>query len=639
MLEANVRANDQLTSSVSKQYQQSIQHFRTSTVPNFFSHWIPAPPPSCSSSSSSSSSIQIATDFHNRISLLTHDLLSAIQSKDKLIAQHSPPHLIINPSGTVITSEQYSSVLIASLLITSDTMSPPIPIDETIQTFFRTTLNHQRAKWRKSLLDDSHDSANSSDIENSFDTSFTNLPFDPEETYANFKNCHLHPHFTTPITSVLQQAIMESTKNMISGEYEEPMLSSMVNWKKDVITPWLRSIVGRSSFNKEWKKRLDFAIQQAFCEVRISEMFSIIADYPDSKPAVEELKIALVRTGMHKHLTIQLKSQLQKRLLHPGANTAQIIDVYVSTIKVLRIIDPTDVLLEAVANPVKQYLQNRKDTVRCIVTSLTDEKSGGDLYQELRMQDAKPLDLGVGDINEMEKVDLNELYAFDEDEEDEVLSEGEDENENEKMNDDDESSVESATPTPTQPNQTTKTEVLSMLVGIYGSKELFVNEYRLMLADKLLTNLSFDTDQEVQKLELLKLRFGDSCVHFCEIMVKDLYDSRRINKTIHETVNARNKNKNDSNKNDNDNDVGEDSTVQNSNIVNVAILSDIFWPALQKQELKVHPSIQPSIQEFSDEYAALKNPRKLVFLSTLGVVKLDLELTDEVDETKVVKRR
>jgi len=413
----------------------------------------------------------------------------------------------------------------------------------------------------------------------------------------------------------------------------------MVNWKKDVITPWLRSIVGRSSFNKEWKKRLDFAIQQAFCEVRISEMFSIIADYPDSKPAVEELKIALVRTGMHKHLTIQLKSQLQKRLLHPGANTAQIIDVYVSTIKVLRIIDPTDVLLEAVANPVKQYLQNRKDTVRCIVTSLTDEKSGGDLYQELRMQDAKPLDLGVGDINEMEKVDLNELYAFDEDEEDEVLSEGEDENENEKMNDDDESSVESATPTPTQPNQTPKTEVLSMLVGIYGSKELFVNEYRLMLADKLLTNLSFDTDQEVQKLELLKLRFGDSCVHFCEIMVKDLYDSRRINKTIHETVNARNKNKNDSNKNDNDNDVGEDSTVQNSNIVNVAILSDIFWPALQKQELKVHPSIQPSIQEFSDEYAALKNPRKLVFLSTLGVVKLDLELTDEVDETKVVKRR
>jgi anaphase-promoting complex subunit 2 len=43
----------------------------------------------------------------------------------------------------------------------------------------------------------------------------------------------------------------------------------------------------------------------------------------------------------------------------------------------LRVLDPSDVLLEAVAKPVRAYLQARKDTVRCIVTSLTDENSGG----------------------------------------------------------------------------------------------------------------------------------------------------------------------------------------------------------------------------------------------------------------------
>lgn len=44
-----------------------------------------------------------------------------------------------------------------------------------------------------------------------------------------------------------------------------------------------------------------------------------------------------------------------------------------------------DVLLETVAGPVRLYLQGRKDTVRCIVASLTDETSG-DLYDELRRQ-------------------------------------------------------------------------------------------------------------------------------------------------------------------------------------------------------------------------------------------------------------
>ena len=60
---------------------------------------------------------------------------------------------------------------------------------------------------------------------------------------------------------------------------------------------------------------------------------------------------------------------LGKRLIHPGANTLQIIEVYINVIKVLRIIDPTtDSLLDIVAYPVRSYLRNRNDTVRCIIS-------------------------------------------------------------------------------------------------------------------------------------------------------------------------------------------------------------------------------------------------------------------------------
>ena len=46
-----------------------------------------------------------------------------------------------------------------------------------------------------------------------------------------------------------------------------------------------------------------------------------------------------------------------------------------------------------------------------------------------------------------------------------------------------------------------------MLVNIYGSKELFVNEYRSLLSNRLLAQRSYDTDKEIRYLELLKLRY------------------------------------------------------------------------------------------------------------------------------------
>ncbi len=39
-------------------------------------------------------------------------------------------------------------------------------------------------------------------------------------------------------------------------------------------------------------------------------------------------------------------------------------------------------------------------------------------------------------------------------------------------------------------------------------------------------------DLQVRNVELLKLRFGEGNLHFCEVMIKDVADSRRINGLI-----------------------------------------------------------------------------------------------------------
>lgn len=75
-----------------------------------------------------------------------------------------------------------------------------------------------------------------------------------------------------------------------------------------------------------------------------------------------------------------------------------------------------------------------------------------------------------------------------------------------------------------------------MVVDIYGSKEIFVNEYRNLLADRLLAQLDFDPSRELVNLEHLKLRFDESMLHTCDVMLKDITDSKRINAHIHSTM-------------------------------------------------------------------------------------------------------
>ena len=78
--------------------------------------------------------------------------------------------------------------------------------------------------------------------------------------------------------------------------------------------------------------------------------------------------------------------------------------------------------------------------------------------------------------------------------------------------------------------------ILYVLVSIYGSKGFFVNEYRLMLADKLLANMDYDTDKEWHTLELLKLHFGTMSMRQCEIMIQDMDNSKWTIHSVYKLV-------------------------------------------------------------------------------------------------------
>ena len=142
----------------------------------------------------------------------------------------------------------------------------------------------------------------------------------------------------------------------------------------------------------------------------------------------------------------------------------------------------------------------------------------------------------------------------------------------------------------------------------------------MMLADKLLQNLEFDTDRDVQTLELLKLRFGEESLQQCEIMVRDIEDSKRLKLNVQSSMEnpavkasaaaeAR---------------AGrvEDQPDRARNIsfscVDATIISQQFWPPLQGEDFALHPSMSKEIDAFTKSYHVLRNPRSLDWNPSLG---------------------
>ncbi|CAN0923592.1 Anaphase-promoting complex subunit 2 [Linum grandiflorum] len=349
-----------------------------------------------------------------------------------------------------------------------------------------------------------------------------------------------------------------------------------------------------------WQLRLEYFAYETLQDLRIAKLFEIIVDYPDSSPAIEDLKQCLEYTGQHSKLVESFISALRYRLLTAGASTNDILHQYVSTIKALRTIDPTGIFLEAVGEPIRDYLRGRKDTIKCIVTMLTDG-SGGNAAAS-----------GIPGDSLLEELNRDE--------------EGQENNgaDDDFSADDKQAWINAANwepdPAAADPlkgsrNQR-KVDILGMIISIIGSKDQLVNEYRVMLAEKLLSKSEYDIASEIRTLELLKIHFGESSMQKCEIMLNDLIDSKRNNQNIKTTIKP--------------SETGTEQQEMGAIMDNLSatIISSNFWPPIQDEDLNLPTPVDQLLTDYAKRYHELKTPRKLLWKKNLGTVKLELQFDD-----------
>ncbi|KAI9389766.1 hypothetical protein POPTR_008G089600v4 [Populus trichocarpa] len=373
--------------------------------------------------------------------------------------------------------------------------------------------------------------------------------------------------------------------DLAGDDYRASVLGSINEWIKDVPLQFLHALLAY-----------------------LGETTSYYSPSPGhSSPAIEDLKQCLDYTGQHSKLVESFISALRYRLLTAGASTNDILHQYVSTIKALRTIDPAGVFLEAVGEPIKDYLRGRKDTIKCIVTMLTDGTGGnpngsgitGDsLLEELNRDEESQENVGADD-------DFN--------------------------TDDKQAWVNAASwvPDPVEADplkgsrNQRKVDILGMIVGIIGSKDQLVNEYRVMLAEKLLNKSDYDIDSEIRTLELLKIHFGESSMQRCEIMLNDLIDSKRTNHNIKATIKSA--------------QTGSEpaETGASMDILNATILSSNFWPPIQDEALNVPEPVNQLLTDYAKRFHEIKTPRKLLWKKNLGTVKLELQFEDRTLQLSV----
>ena len=145
----------------------------------------------------------------------------------------------------------------------------------------------------------------------------------------------------------------------------------------------------------------------------------------------------------------------------------------------------------------------------------------------------------------------------------------------------------------------------------------------MCIVQSLISETSTELTEELQKTQGLQLDHsfqspddyecldGEIPLHQCEVMLKDIGDSKRINSLLH-TV-----------------DGGCPELQTQAFPVNALVLSAQFWPQFKNETLELPPEIGEALEVYTKAFQTLKGNRTLVWKPHLGFANIDLEIGDK----------
>ncbi|KAI9276817.1 hypothetical protein BDA99DRAFT_119205 [Phascolomyces articulosus] len=387
----------------------------------------------------------------------------------------------------------------------------------------------------------------------------------------------------------------------------EHVLQQQLLWMRLVVLPWYSHCLQeidvedgsqvRKANLADWyrflrdKIVLEHTFYNAFYDSRVERIFDIITEFPSSKPVVEDLKFIADKSSSEKlspssipHLIKDaVLKEFRTRLLRNGTWATDILQQYILCIQCLKVIDPTCSILVPIIDVMRDYWSSKRSDV---VPAVVDMIREGEEY-------------GLDDEN---------IYEF-----------GEGEIERQDDNKDERGQLSRL--------QQMSLDPIAMLISICGATTDFVEKYQEKLGKALMLSNNYETDEEMIKLEMLKRRFPENTMTSCDIMIKDMAESRRLDRQIHE----------------------DEQQVQST--FHAMILSRHYWPeeenaddddylqdeggSKQKGSISILEDMDQTLKAYQDKFKHYKANRKLHWTPNQGSVSIELEFRSRTVEMTI----
>ncbi|QPG76271.1 hypothetical protein FOA43_003657 [Brettanomyces nanus] len=371
----------------------------------------------------------------------------------------------------------------------------------------------------------------------------------------------LDSELTLLLLDTAHSRIKMFVNDICAHSWNKPRLSRLLSWVKDELFPRMDRLVPDDEFSAVCLVEI---AKIELAKLRTDEIFDIVIDYPDSKCALEEVRLCLGTAEQQSRLVESFIFQSKKRLLHAGTDSTDIISCYISAIRSFLIIDHRGVLLDKACRPIRNYLKSRKDTVQRIVYALLNTSPENKLIElaiELRNSNNRSMA-----HNETERVlewvpdPVDALPDF---------------------------------------RKGVVEDIVESLISIFESKDLFVEEFVKVFSERLLQVTNYDVRDIYNDMHLLKSRFGNQEFNSLDVMLKDMLQSKSIDRKL------------------------KGKAPDN---VHASIISHLYWPKLPKYSFKLPEEVNAAYVGYQKAYEAHKRGRKLLICPSLSKVNLSLEI-------------
>ncbi|KAG2195281.1 hypothetical protein INT47_005056 [Mucor saturninus] len=401
----------------------------------------------------------------------------------------------------------------------------------------------------------------------------------------------LTPDWTAILVEIIKKRL-HSQKWI--DKWDESMVTIQLKWLHVLILPWISYVLPKvEDINANWndflrqKMKAEHILYENIYQTRIPHIFDIIEDYPSTSEAILDFHITATKRGLLEDLKEKLIQELQVRLLHQGAAAARLLNHYSNCTQCLCIIDPSCKTMVPIIHLVEDYVkQYRNDIIDGAVELVRGQ--GDDAFQNT--ENGYVYVFKQSEINDEEAPRTGIVI-----EEDETAM--------------------------LRKLQEKSRDPVAMIISMCNPIQKFIERYGDILAEALLQLTDYDTDKEVQRLELLKKNFPADAFTKCDVMLRDVDSSKRLDRQIHENPEI-------------------DSTFH------TVLLSRLYWPDADDEDnddseddlnvsgLQLWPRYESTLEKYEEEYKSVRASRKLKYLHNKGSVVLQLEFKDRVETFK-----